>query len=291
MTPIPEARLIAWADAALAGDADALEDLLRALKDPLFRLALRILGDFADAEDATQEILVKIATGLAGFERRSSIRTWAFRIAANHATDIARRARPTVSFDALAEKLEAGAAIAARLPSLVSGSDPELELEAREMGQRCTQGMLMCLDAEARTAFVLGEVFDFDAHIAAEVLGIGEAAYRQRLSRARRRLEDFMGARCGLVDPLAPCDCRRQSRAARAAGLTWPARFSRTPDGGTIDLPAAMAEAREELSRLQKIGVVFRTHPEWRAPDALVARVREVLRASPLLAPPPRRPS
>ncbi len=79
----------------MAGDADALEELLRSLKDPLFRLALRIPGNVADAEDATREVLMKITTALGSFELRS-IRTWAFRIAASHATDmaLARPARP-----------------------------------------------------------------------------------------------------------------------------------------------------------------------------------------------------
>lgn len=288
-----EPQLLAWADAALAGDASALEDLLRALKDPLFRLALRMLGNFADAEDATQEILVKITTALASFERRSSIRTWAFRIATNHATDLAlaRRARQAESFEALADRLDAGNALADRLPLLADAADPALELEARELGQRCTQGMLMCLDVDGRTAFVLGEVLDFDTRTAAQVLDIGEAAFRQRLSRARRQLEDFMSGHCGLVDPKAPCNCRRQSLAARAVGLTWPVHFSRAADGTSVDLPAALAGARAELSRLQRIGLVYRTHPQWCAPEALVDRVRDVLRASPLLGGQGPRPS
>jgi RNA polymerase sigma factor (sigma-70 family) len=288
MKAATEHQLLAWADSALGVDASALEDLLNALKDPLFRLALRMLGNFADAEDATQEILVKITTALASFERRSSIRTWAFRIATNHVSDLAaaRRARPAESFEVLAEKLDAGRELADRLPSLGDIADPSLELEAREMGQRCTQGMLMCLDVDSRTAFVLGEVFDFDTRTGAQVLGIHEAAYRQRLSRARRQLEDFMGGRCGLIEPGAPCNCRRQSLAARAAGLSWPIQFSRRSEGGSVDLPTAMAGARAELSRLQRIGLVYRTHPDWTAPDELVAKVREVLRASPLLVPP-----
>lgn len=287
-----EPQLLAWADAALAGDAHALEELLVALKDPLFRLALRMLGNFADAEDATQEILVKITTALVSFERRSSIRTWAFRIAANHVSDVAaaRSLRQAQSFEALAEKLDAGADLADRLPALADSADPALELEARETGLRCTQGMLMCLDVEARTAFVLGEVFDFDTRTGAQVLGIGEAAYRQRLSRARRQLEEFMGGHCGLVNPQARCDCRRQATAARAAGMTRPIEFARAPDGSTVDLPATMAAARAELSRLQRIGLVYRTHPEWNGPDRLVDNVRDVLRASPLLSSAPRRP-
>src|SRR3972149_6005176 len=89
--PLHENQLMEYVDAAIAGNVDALEHLLIALKDPLFRLALRMLGNFADAEDATQEVLIKITTALSAFERRSSIRTWAFRVAVNHLRDLARR--------------------------------------------------------------------------------------------------------------------------------------------------------------------------------------------------------
>ncbi|MFN7572379.1 MAG: RNA polymerase sigma factor [Betaproteobacteria bacterium] len=286
-----EEQLIGWADAALAGDVRALEALLDALKDPLFRLALRMLGNFADAEDATQEVLVKITTALASFERRSALRTWAFRIATNHVNDlaVARRARQTESFEALAEKLDAGNDLADRLPALADRADPVLELEAREMGQRCTQGMLLCLDVDSRCAFVLGEVFDFDTRTAAQILGIAEPAYRQRLSRARRALEEFMAGHCGLIDPAARCNCRRLSVAARAAGRSYPMEFARRADGSTVDLAGTLAGARAELSRLQRIAVVYRTHPDWDAPAALVDNVRRVLEGSALTAAQPQR--
>jgi hypothetical protein len=166
------------------------------------------------------------------------------------------------------------------LPLLTEAADPALELEVREMGQRCNQGMLLCLDVDGRAAFVLGEVFDFDACAAAQVPDIGEAAFRQRLSRARRQLEAFMGSKCALVSSRALCNCRNQSRAARAAGLAWPQQFSRPRDGASVDLPAVMASARGELSRLQRIGPIYRTHPEWRVPEELADRVREVLQTS-----------
>jgi RNA polymerase sigma factor (sigma-70 family) len=278
----PEALL----DAALAGDVRALDALLRALKDPLFRLALRMLGNFADAEDATQEILVKITTALAGFERRSALRTWAWRIALNHLTDLAQaqRLRQAESFEALAERLDAAGDLADRLPVLTDGADPELELQAREIGQRCTQGMLLCLNVEARAAFVLGEVFDLDTRTAAQVLQLNDATYRQRLSRARQQLEAFMSGHCGLIEPGARCSCRRAAQAACAVGQARPLQFARDVGGGNVDLPGRLAGVRAELSRLQKIALVYRTHPQWEAPAVLVDRLRALLDASPLLA-------
>jgi RNA polymerase sigma factor (sigma-70 family) len=282
---LDDAALIECLDAALGGEADALETLLAALKDPLFRLALRTLGNFTDAEDATQEILIKIMTALSTFQRRSSLRTWAFRIAINHLHDIAARRRPpTESFDAIAAQLEKGFAVTADFTQHAS-ADPLLELEAREVGLHCTQGILMRLDIEQRLAYVLSEVFDFDTKTAAQILGISDAAYRQRLSRGRRELDAFMGERCGLVNANARCSCARQAEASRRVrgGRPVPIKFTRGDDPQAFK---KIEQARTELSRLQRIAVVFRTSPEWSAPDTLLHNVRRVLNSSPLLQPP-----
>ncbi|MEY4168023.1 MAG: hypothetical protein RIR52_1847 [Acidobacteriota bacterium] len=60
---------------AIAGDLEAIESLVRSLQDEIYRLALRMLGNREDAEDSTQEILIRIVTRLAQFEFRSSLRT------------------------------------------------------------------------------------------------------------------------------------------------------------------------------------------------------------------------
>src|SRR4029077_8926527 len=68
----------------VSGDRAALEAVCRELQGPMYRLALRMLGDIADAEDATQEILVVIATHLSQFRGDSKLTTWAYTIAARH---------------------------------------------------------------------------------------------------------------------------------------------------------------------------------------------------------------
>ena len=77
---------------AVGGDAKALESLLRRHQSWIFNLALYMLQLRADAEDATQEILLKVTTGLSSFEGGATFRTWAGRVAANHLLD-RRRSR------------------------------------------------------------------------------------------------------------------------------------------------------------------------------------------------------
>ena len=69
---------------AKEGDQNALEELVRHIQDPVYGLALRMLSHPADAEDATQEILVKVVTHLVSFRQESAFTTWVYRIASNH---------------------------------------------------------------------------------------------------------------------------------------------------------------------------------------------------------------
>ena len=72
---------------ATAGDKAALETVLASIQDLVFNLSLRMLGTFHDAEDASQDILLKVITHLSSFKGESAFTTWVFRIAVNHLKD------------------------------------------------------------------------------------------------------------------------------------------------------------------------------------------------------------
>src|SRR5215469_17519598 len=80
---------------ARSGDRTALEDLVQRHQDWIYNIAVRMLYHPQDAEDATQEILIKILTRLSSFEGRSSFRTWLYRIVVNHLLNT-RRSRVEV---------------------------------------------------------------------------------------------------------------------------------------------------------------------------------------------------
>jgi len=71
-------------DRAISGDRKALEELLVGVQDIVFNLSLRMLGSPHDAEDASQEIYIRIITGLSTFKKESAFSTWVYRIATNH---------------------------------------------------------------------------------------------------------------------------------------------------------------------------------------------------------------
>ena len=88
------------AEQAKQGDAGALEDLVRQLNGPVYKLALRMLYHPSDAEDAAQKIMIKIVTHVGAFQGKCSFKTYAFRIATNHLRTLRRR-KPEFEFGSL----------------------------------------------------------------------------------------------------------------------------------------------------------------------------------------------
>ena len=76
---------------AVDGDKAALEEVVRLLQDPLCRLALRMTWRPADAEDATQEILIRVVTRLASWRGEVELLTWAYRIGVNYLLNLRRK--------------------------------------------------------------------------------------------------------------------------------------------------------------------------------------------------------
>src|SRR2546425_12077516 len=98
----------ALVERAAAGERQALEDLVRRHQAWIYNIAIRMLAHPQDAEDATQEILIKTLTRLSSFEGRSSFRTWLYRIVVNHVLNAKRgRAEPvTTGFECYAHGLD-----------------------------------------------------------------------------------------------------------------------------------------------------------------------------------------
>ena len=80
-------ELMALIEKAVAGDKKSLETVLSSVQELVFNLSLRMLGTFPDAEDASQDILIKVMTHLSSYKGESAFSTWVFRIAANHLKD------------------------------------------------------------------------------------------------------------------------------------------------------------------------------------------------------------
>ena len=180
---------------ATAGDKESLETIITSIQGLVFNLSLRMLGTFPDAEDASQDILLKITTHLSSFKKESSFSTWVFRIATNHLINYKKHmfAQFPLSFEFYGDDIEN--ADIGGVPDLTQ--NVENALLAEELKMSCTNVMLQCLSPDDRCIFVLGTMFKADSRVAGDILGITPEAYRQRLSRVRRRMADFLTAYCG----------------------------------------------------------------------------------------------
>jgi RNA polymerase sigma factor (sigma-70 family) len=255
--------------AAAAGDRAAARAVLEAVQDDVYRLALRMLGHPADAEDAAQEILIILLTHLGSFRGESAFTTWVWRIAANHLSRVKRGRREVVTFELLDERLETG------LREEPASPDPESEALTHELRLRCTEAMLLSLDRDLRIAYILGDVFQLSGEVAAEVLEIGPAAYRKRLSRARSRLYSFLRGRCGVFDPANPCRCGGQVACAIERGLLAPGDLYLSSHRARST--QALDRAAEEMTGMMRAAEVIRAHPDYLAPVSLVMRLRELV--------------
>lgn len=274
----------ALVERARGGELVALEALLRAVQGPIYNLAVRMLGRREDAQDATQEILLKITTHLGSWRGDAAFGTWAWSVSSHHLLNLATRGpqQVEVSFEALAERLDAGSAYAEKLLQVDRGEAvlPEDRLDARRTALACTQAMLMCLDRPQRLAYVLDVIFGLESPEAAAVQGITPAAHRQRLSRARSAVHGFMSQRCGLVTDHAPCRCARQLPAKRMAQ----AKGQIAPSLAVTD--AELEEAEKGLRELVAMGdaaAVMRGAPAYAAPQAMLNGIRLVVEHSGVL--------
>lgn len=271
--PMDETRTAELVSRAQEGDAAALDQLLRAIKDDVYGLSMRILGAPADAEDATQEILTKVAVHVGSFRAESAFSTWVFRIAVRHVMRFRKSQKEGfVEFDLVEAMIRSGDGT--EVPPVETVED---RLRAEEVKIGCTGAMLLSLDREHRIAWALGEVFDLASDEAAAVLEISPATYRKRLQRARDRLAGFMQRTCGLVDEAQPCRCPRQVAVNRAHGtidfdkLLFVTHEAHEP-------PRRAARARlGEVTAIERAAEVLRSHPDYVAPERLIPAVRALV--------------
>ncbi|MDO1501611.1 RNA polymerase sigma factor [Winogradskyella maritima] len=189
------------------GNKASLENLILKHQPFIYNIAWKMVRHPADAEDLTQEATIKIITNLAQFKGKSSFRTWAYRIVANHFLMSKRRPNESVfeSFDKMAQGLD-------MTPDteLTEMEKKENKAFIKEMNYSCMSGMLLCLTREQRLVYILGEMFNADHNLGSEILNISKDNFRQRLSRARKDIFNFMNEKCGLVNKSNPCRCHKK---------------------------------------------------------------------------------
>lgn len=251
--------------AAALGDAAALRSVVESLSRPLYNLSLRMLASHHDAEEATQEALLRIVTHLGNFKGESKFTTWAWTVATRVVFEYRKqRVRAPIPIDGFAEDL---------LDGLDEGAAPDaydaVLLQQVKLG--CGRAMLLCLDDDLRVAYTLGEILEVPGPEAAEILGLSPAAYRKRVSRARQTVNANLQKVCGVANDQAACRCEKRVKPARRLG-----RLDDRDADGALDVVELKRRvgAIEALCRAEPF---YRSDPMANPEVGLLARVHEAL--------------
>ena len=250
---------LALVQASVKGDRKALEALVLRHQPFIYNVALKMTMDPRDAEDVTQEVLLKAITSISRFEGRSAFRTWLYRIAFNHVLNLQQRPQEKMfaSFEGFGEFLE-------QVPDTELTREEALVMkdQVEEVRLACMSGMLLCLDREQRLVYLLGEVFGVDHRMAGEILEITPDNFRQKLSRARRDLYNFMNGRCGLVNKDNPCRCPKKTKGLVQMGIVDPQQLKFNVHWVQRIREVAPDRADRMLATYEDIGRdLFRDHP------------------------------
>jgi RNA polymerase sigma factor (sigma-70 family) len=264
--------------AAKEGDKEALEGLILKIQDKIYGLALRMLYNPSDAEDASQEILLKIITHLGTFRGESSFSTWMYRVAANHLLTIRKRRAESqaLSFEEYQESLDLKSAGAWQ----ESHSDVLQQIFVEEVRISCLQGLLLCLDREHRLAYLLADVFEVSSEQGAAILEITPMAFRKRLSRSRERIHDFLTKNCALINPDNPCKCERYLASYLDSGKGVDKRILFAKHPCRIRHKESTLNHIREINELKRIAILYKRYLDFHAPTVLIENIRNLLQSN-----------
>ncbi|MDD5368312.1 MAG: sigma-70 family RNA polymerase sigma factor [Anaerolineaceae bacterium] len=174
-------------EALQSGDRAEFARFVEAYSPQVYRLGLKILNDPQDAEDVLQETFLKAFKAMPGFEGRSSLSTWLYRIAVNEALMLLRKRRPeAISID---EDVQTEEGEMEPVQIVDWCCLPEQELLSAE-GRRYLDTAIQDLPAILKVVFILRDIEGLSIKETAETLNLSETAVKTRLLRARLKLRE-----------------------------------------------------------------------------------------------------
>src|SRR5688572_24507258 len=222
------------------------------------------------AEEVVEETFLRAYLGAEKLpEDNGRARTWLLHIA-SHVLDNKLSRTPEVSFDMLDETLRSEAT---RTDFVRSLTEPRRDFLLWELKQGCMTSVINCLSPGERAAFVAAHIMRLGDDDAAAALGINVSAYKVRLSRARKKVGDYLAPRCEHVNPMNPCHCPARVGTALKKGFIKPAgelnlRRTELPSYGRY----GTGPDHDDVP-LRDIATIYGNLPEPDPPDDLGARM------------------
>ncbi|MEQ1587537.1 MAG: sigma-70 family RNA polymerase sigma factor [Cyclobacteriaceae bacterium] len=248
---------------SLQGDKRSLGKLINSVQTLIFNLSLRFLWDRMDAEDATQEILVKLITNLSKYDGRSKFSTWAYRVATNYLINQKKTKIETVltSFDIYADDLKT-------FKAPIEYNLPDKDLLEKEMKVSCTLAMLQCLTREQRLAFILGSALKLKSKIGSEIAGTTPENFRKRLEQSRKILSGFLNSNCGIYNPSNTCRCNKRINTALVCG-----RMEKT----RLNFADKIESYTNEMEELCSLSGIYQNHGTFRNTSDFMSHIDEII--------------
>ncbi len=171
------------------GDIEAFETLLKTHRKKVYNIALRMTKNPEDAQELSQDALIRAFTAIKKFRGDSSFSTWLYRITMNVCTDFLRKKNKTIVIS-----LEQGAVgnendTSVQLPE--DGPGPDIISEKSQLKELVRKAM-DSLSAEHRQVLVLRDLMDLTYKDIARTLGINEGTIKSRINRARDALKQVI---------------------------------------------------------------------------------------------------
>lgn len=245
------------------------ETELKPVWNMIYNLSLHMLRDPFEAEDAAQSVLEKALKKLSDYRGDASFSTWVYRIGYNHLLDrLRRRKREEISF----ELFEYDVNHFAPCNNGLGLSREEEKIYTEELKVGCTLAMLQCLSPEDRFVFILITIFGFSSGEASAVCGISSENIRKKLSRAKKKIRNFLEGNCSLVNPQAFCRCRNRLHIAVERGRINPEKMLYISEDGRI------RDHIREMNEIDSISRLYRNNPFFDRAEALALSLKSDFR-------------
>jgi len=235
----------------------------------VFNFTFRMTLDHDRAIAVVEEVFLRAYVGFESMpEEEARAEIWLLHIA-NHVAEQKLPKQPEVSFDLLDETLRSEAT---RTDVVRSLTDPQRDFLLWELKQGCMTSVVNCLPPGERAAFVSSHVMKIPDEEAAKALNVTVSAYKVRLSRARKKVGDYLAPRCEHVNPMNPCRCPARVGVALRKGFIRSTgevnlRKPPMPYGRYGAGPAAEDEP------LRDIATIYGNLPQPDPPTDLLARM------------------
>ena len=153
----------------------------------------------------------------------------------------------------------------------------EMNILAEELKMSCTNVMLQCLDTESRCIFILGTMFKVDSRIAGEILEMTPEAYRQRLSRIRRKMADFLEQYCGEYGS-GRCKCKDRVNYAIQSHRINPLQLDYTT---ATEIPVqTMLDVKNAMEDIDDLSQDFLFCKPYQSPERTKHLIQEFLNST-----------